>query len=120
MAGIKEMFGRKINLSVSAYDTAWVAMVPSRDTPNVPCFPECLDWIVENQHQDGSWGLLPGHPLLVKDKLSCTIACVIALRKWRVGKQSVQRGNTSSILSINHIFIEHEPLYFMEAIFKGT
>ncbi|XP_027083239.1 cis-abienol synthase, chloroplastic isoform X1 [Coffea arabica] len=92
MAGVKEMFGRKINLSVSAYDTAWVAMVPSRDTPNVPCFPECLDWIVENQHQDGSWGLLPGHPLLVKDKLSCTIACVIALRKWRVGKQSVQRG----------------------------
>ncbi|KAL3512624.1 hypothetical protein ACH5RR_025341 [Cinchona calisaya] len=92
MARIKEMFGGKIELSVSAYDTAWVAMVPSRDSPNKPSFPQCLDWIIENQQQDGSWGLLPKHPLLVNDSLSCTMACVLALTKWRVGEQLVTKG----------------------------
>ncbi|KAL3512626.1 hypothetical protein ACH5RR_025343 [Cinchona calisaya] len=67
-------------------------MVPSKDSPNKPCFPECLDWTMENQHQDGSWGLFQRHSLLLKDHLSCTMACVLALTKWRVGEQLVTRG----------------------------
>ncbi|KAL0393923.1 UNVERIFIED_CONTAM: Cis-abienol synthase, chloroplastic [Sesamum latifolium] len=85
----------KVEISPSAYDTAWVAMVPARgySGSKQPCFPQCLDWIMENQNPDGSWGLqCPGHPLLVKDSLSCTLACVLALRKWDVGQQLVQRG----------------------------
>ncbi|MCD9559424.1 synthase [Datura stramonium] len=61
---IRETF-RKVELSPSCYDTAWVAMVPSRHSPKQPCFPQCLDWILENQREDGSWGLNPSHPLLV-------------------------------------------------------
>ncbi|KAL0312161.1 UNVERIFIED_CONTAM: Cis-abienol synthase, chloroplastic [Sesamum radiatum] len=85
----------KVEISPSAYDTAWVAMVPAWEYSGSkqPCFPQCLDWIMENQNPDGSWGLqCPGHPLLVKDSLSCTLACVLALRKWDVGQQLVQRG----------------------------
>nr|UNZ93471.1 diterpene synthase class I [Scutellaria baicalensis] len=84
----------RVEISPSAYDTAWVAMVPSREYSGVqrPCFPQCLDWIMENQNSDGSWGLNPGHPYLVKDSLSCTLACLLALRKWDTGHQLVQRG----------------------------
>ncbi|KAL0323969.1 UNVERIFIED_CONTAM: Cis-abienol synthase, chloroplastic [Sesamum calycinum] len=85
----------KVEISPSAYDTAWVAMGPARgySGSKQPCFPQCLDWIMENQNPDGSWGLqYPGHPLLVKDSLSCTLACVLALRKWDVGQQLVQSG----------------------------
>lgn len=88
------MFG-KIDLSVSSYDTAWVAMVPTNmGSPNhhQPSFPTCLEWIMENQKADGSWGLNPSHPSLIKDSLSSTLACVLALQKWEVGEQLVQKG----------------------------
>ncbi|XP_055819834.1 beta-phellandrene synthase (neryl-diphosphate-cyclizing), chloroplastic-like isoform X2 [Solanum dulcamara] len=82
----------KIELSPSSYDTAWVAMIPSRHSLRQPCFPQCLDWIIESQREDGSWGLNPSHPLLVKDSLSSTLACLLALSKWKVGDKQVHRG----------------------------
>ncbi|KAK2987195.1 hypothetical protein RJ640_026475 [Escallonia rubra] len=82
----------EVRLSVSSYDTAWVAMVPSRNVSDQPCFPQCLDWILENQHPDGSWCLDPTHPSLVKDSLSSTLACVLALQKWQVGDLLVKKG----------------------------
>ncbi|KAL0330886.1 UNVERIFIED_CONTAM: Cis-abienol synthase, chloroplastic [Sesamum angustifolium] len=91
---IREKMKGKVEITPSAYDTAWVAMVPSReDSGREPLFPQCLDWIIENQNPDGSWGLQhPGHPLLVKDSLSCTLACLVALRKWNAGDQLVKKG----------------------------
>ncbi|KAK2979350.1 hypothetical protein RJ640_000687 [Escallonia rubra] len=74
----------EVRLSVSSYDTAWVAMVPSRNVSDEPCFPQCLGWILENQHPDGSWCLDPSHPSLVKDTLSSTLACLdfIGSNNW--------------------------------------
>ncbi|XP_044446949.1 9-beta-pimara-7,15-diene synthase, chloroplastic-like, partial [Triticum aestivum] len=41
----------KPEFSPSAYDTAWVAMVPLPDTNRqAPCFPQCVEWILQNQH----------------------------------------------------------------------
>ncbi|KAM7502844.1 hypothetical protein LguiB_001748 [Lonicera macranthoides] len=92
---IRERFG-KTDLSISSYDTAWVAMVPpNRDSQNhnhhQPSFPDCLEWVMENQKADGSWGLDLSHPSLVKDSLSSTLACVLALQKWKVGENLVQK-----------------------------
>lgn len=81
---IKQMFD-KIELSLSAYDTAWVAMVPSPSSL-VPRFRECLSWLLDSQLPDGSWGLPQRHPMLVKDAVSSTMACVLALKKWNVGE----------------------------------
>ncbi|GAB2247065.1 hypothetical protein Droror1_Dr00006947 [Drosera rotundifolia] len=88
---IRKMFD-KVELSVSAYDTAWVAMVPSRSSQETPCFPGTVDWILSNQLPDGSWGLPDRHPLLIKDTLSSTLACVLALRRWQVGEDQMTKG----------------------------
>ncbi|KAM7270090.1 hypothetical protein ACFE04_029304 [Oxalis oulophora] len=57
-------------------------MVPSKNSPWNPSFPQCLKWVLENQLDDGSWGLPDRHPLLVKDSLLTTLACVLALKRW--------------------------------------
>ncbi|KAL2936261.1 Ent-kaur-16-ene synthase chloroplastic [Bienertia sinuspersici] len=89
---VRKMF-HKVELSISAYDTAWVAMVPSLAAPSTPCFPRSIDWILENQLCDGSWGLLDHHDTsLVKDTLSSTLACVLALKTWSVGEEQMTRG----------------------------
>lgn len=82
----------KVELSVSAYDTAWVAMVPSPRFPGTPCFPECIDWIADNQLPDGSWAPTHHMPSVTKDALSSTLACVLALRQWNVGEEYVKKG----------------------------
>ncbi|KAJ8758635.1 hypothetical protein K2173_000356 [Erythroxylum novogranatense] len=47
---------------------------------------------MENQRPDGSWSVHPYHPLLLKDSLSSTLACLLALHKWRVGQDMLKRG----------------------------
>ncbi|KQJ84541.1 hypothetical protein BRADI_5g21497v3 [Brachypodium distachyon] len=73
-------------LSPSSYDTAWVAMVPSPGSPKLPCFPRYVEWILQNQHSNGSWGLSQIDSSVNKDVLSSTLACVLALKRWNVGR----------------------------------
>ena len=77
---MREMF-LKVELTASSYDTAWVAMVPSSKSPQLPCFPECVDWLPENQLPN----LPHHHPWLIKDALSSTLACVLAetMEHWK-------------------------------------
>uniref|UniRef100_B9SIL7 Ent-sandaracopimaradiene synthase KSL3, chloroplastic n=1 Tax=Ricinus communis TaxID=3988 RepID=KSL3_RICCO len=90
-SSIKEMLNN-VELSVSSYDTAWAAMVPALDSSKQPLFPKYLSWVMENQKSDGSWGLDLNHPLLIKDSLSSTLACVLTLQRWNVGQQLVHKG----------------------------
>ena len=90
----------KVELSVSPYDTAWVAMVPSPYSSQTPNFPQCLNWLLENQSHDGSWGLPHLHPLLIKDALSSTLACVLALKRWGVGEEQRDKGTHAVLLFV--------------------
>ncbi|XP_011014299.1 PREDICTED: ent-kaur-16-ene synthase, chloroplastic [Populus euphratica] len=116
---IKKMFD-KIELSVSSYDTAWVAMVPSPYCPETPRFPECTKWILDNQLGDGSWSLPHRHPLLVKDALSSTLACILALKRWGIGEEQINKGlrfielNSASVTDNE----QHKPIGF-DIIFPG-
>ncbi|CAJ1958205.1 unnamed protein product [Sphenostylis stenocarpa] len=110
---IRKMFN-KVELSVSSYDTAWVAMIPSPASPHTPLFPECLNWLLGNQLLDGSWGLPDRHPLLMNDALLSTLACILALKQWGVGEDQINRGLQfieSNITSINDEK-QHPPLGF--------
>ncbi|CAL9016458.1 unnamed protein product [Prunus brigantina] len=110
---IKRMFN-KVDLTVSSYDTAWVAMVPSPNSLKDPFFPECVNWLLGNQLHDGSWGPPNLHPLLMKDALLSTIACILALKRWSVGEDQINKGLhfiESNLASANDEEI-HSPVGF--------
>lgn len=67
-------------------------MVPSPTSSEEPCFPACLNWLLENQCHDGSWARPHHHHMLKKDVLSSTLACILALKKWGVGEEQINRG----------------------------
>ncbi|KAF5195552.1 Copalyl diphosphate synthase [Thalictrum thalictroides] len=78
------------NLSISAYDTAWVALVKDIHGSDAPLFPSSLEWIVNNQLPDGSWG--DRYFFSAYDRLSCTMACVVALKTWNINPEGCENG----------------------------
>uniref|UniRef100_R7W8W2 Ent-kaur-16-ene synthase, chloroplastic n=1 Tax=Aegilops tauschii TaxID=37682 RepID=R7W8W2_AEGTA len=83
---------RKVELPPSPYDTAWVAMVPLRGSPHTPCFPQCVEWILQNQHENGSWDINDFGSSANKNVLLSTLACVLALEKWNLGQEHIRKG----------------------------
>ena len=67
-------------ITISAYDTAWIAHVPALNGSPGPQFPSSLQWLIDNQLQDGSWG--DPHMFLIRDRIINTLACVLALKTW--------------------------------------
>uniref|UniRef100_A0ACD5VBT8 Uncharacterized protein n=1 Tax=Avena sativa TaxID=4498 RepID=A0ACD5VBT8_AVESA len=82
----------QFTVSPSAYDTAWVSMVPLPGSPQAPLFPQCIDWLLGNQKDDGSWGIENNGSAVSKDILLSTLASVIALKKWNIGEEHITRG----------------------------
>ncbi|RVW46281.1 (E,E)-geranyllinalool synthase [Vitis vinifera] len=97
-------------VSPSAYDTAWLAMVPDPAGGNDgrPMFGECLNWVVNNQREGGFWGESDGYGNPTIDCLPATLACMLALKTWGVGSGNLERGlafihdNTEKLLAENH------------------
>ncbi|MFS8014551.1 putative ent-copalyl diphosphate synthase [Helianthus anomalus] len=112
---IKTMLGSMDDgeISVSAYDTAWVALVQDVNGSDGPQFPSSLEWIVNNQLSDGSWG----DPLIFSahDRLMNTLACVIALTFWNVQHSKCQQGlkfMKENISKLEDEDREHMPIGF--------
>ncbi|CAN1271045.1 (-)-kolavenyl diphosphate synthase TPS28, chloroplastic, partial [Linum perenne] len=100
-------------INVSAYDTAWVALVKDVDGTGRPQFPESLDWISNNQLDDGSWGdveLFQAH-----DRLLNTLGCVVALTTWNLHPDKCARGMKFFNENLNRLEdenMEHMPIGF--------
>uniref|UniRef100_J3LBR2 ent-copalyl diphosphate synthase n=2 Tax=Oryza brachyantha TaxID=4533 RepID=J3LBR2_ORYBR len=79
-------------ITASAYDTAWVALVPRLEGGGGegPEFPGAVRWIVGRQLADGSWG--DGVVFSAYDRVINTLACVVALTKWSLHQHSCNRG----------------------------
>ncbi|KAL9430942.1 hypothetical protein AB3S75_026186 [Citrus x aurantiifolia] len=112
---IKSMLGSMEDgeISVSAYDTAWVALVEDIQGSGAPQFPSSLHWIANSQLPDGSWGdhlLFSAH-----DRLINTLACVVALKSWNIHHDKCHKGllffkeNISKLENEND---EHMPIGF--------
>ena len=86
-------------LSPSPYDTAWVAMVPLQGHPLAPHFPQCVEWILQNQQDNGSWGISEIDLSTNKCSLLSTLACIIALKKWNVGPEQIRRGIINRLIT---------------------
>lgn len=69
-----------------AYDTAWVA----RLAPRYPGygFERSLDWLRQNQYEDGTWGAPLVH---YHDRFISTLAAIVALREVGADKRDERR-----------------------------
>ncbi|XP_057967946.1 ent-copalyl diphosphate synthase 1-like isoform X2 [Malania oleifera] len=100
-------------ITVSAYDTAWVALVEDVNGSGAPQFPSSLQWIAENQLSDGSWGdhlVFTAH-----DRILNTLACVIALKKWNTHHDKFKKGMSfikENISKLENENAEHMPIGF--------
>ncbi|KAH7838107.1 hypothetical protein Vadar_022141 [Vaccinium darrowii] len=80
-------------VSPSAYDTAWLSMIPHpKQGISCPMFKGCLQWIVNNQKEEGFWGEDGSDGLPTIDSLPSTLACIVALKTWGVGEQNIEKG----------------------------
>nr|WCR39981.1 terpene synthase class II ent-copalyl diphosphate synthase [Tectona grandis] len=77
-------------ISLSPYDTAWIALIKDLEGRDAPQFPSSLEWIAQHQLADGSWG--DEDVDLVYDRIISTLACVVALRTWNVHADKSERG----------------------------
>lgn len=78
------------DISISAYDTAWVGLVEDVHGSGTPQFPSSLQWIATNQLPDGSWGdceIFSAH-----DRILNTLACVVALKSWNIHPDKCHKG----------------------------
>ena len=76
----------------TAYDTAWLASVPAERRDQGPRFPSALQWLVEHQLPDGSWG---GSLRYEHDRILSTLAALAPLATFgrrAADRQSVQAG----------------------------
>ncbi|MDY7075332.1 MAG: prenyltransferase/squalene oxidase repeat-containing protein [Chloroflexota bacterium] len=75
----------------SAYDIGWLARLRNSATGNAR-WPDLIEWLLENQRPDGSWG---GEIVYYHDRIICTLIAIIALREnghTRQAQRSIERG----------------------------
>ncbi|XP_059660819.1 (E,E)-geranyllinalool synthase-like [Cornus florida] len=75
-------------VSPSAYDTAWLAMIPDPEQRDCPMFKGCLDWVLDNQRDEGFWG----EDQYNIDTLPTSLACMLVLKTWNVGDKNINLG----------------------------
>jgi ent-kaurene synthase len=80
-------------------------MVPLQGFPQAPCFPQCVEWILQNQWNNGSWGINEYDLSTNKSSLLLTLACIIALKKWNVGPEHIMRGTKKDEFNSNNFKI---------------
>jgi halimadienyl-diphosphate synthase len=96
------------SMSETAYDTAWLARVRDPNDHTRRAFPMAIDWLVRNQHADGSWG---GQVAIVHDRVVSTLAAVLALVDSPTSRaaSAVERGIaflTRSLPRIDEDYVE--------------
>ncbi|KAL0419894.1 UNVERIFIED_CONTAM: Kolavenyl diphosphate synthase TPS5, chloroplastic [Sesamum radiatum] len=104
-------------ISVSPYDTAWVALVEDISAGGRPQFPASLEWISNNQLPDGSWG--DSDTFSIYDRIINTLACVVALRSWNIHPDRTDKGILfikENIYKLEGENEEHMPIGFEVAL----
>lgn len=76
----------------SAYDTAWLAMIPDSQYPSQPMFKSFLDWLLNNQKPEGFWGESDTYGKPTIESLPATLVSMVALKKWNTGSSMIEKG----------------------------
>ena len=91
----------------TSYDTAWLASVPG-DVAGTSRFPTALQWLVDHQYPDGSWG---GHLRYEHDRIISTLAALAPIAQFgrhSVDQDAVAKG-TRYLWTHSHL-LRSEPL----------
>ncbi|KAL1536399.1 Gly-Xaa carboxypeptidase [Salvia divinorum] len=78
-------------ISLSPYDTSIVALIEDLEGREAPQFPSCLECVARHQKADGSWG---DDFFCIYDRILNTLACVVALKSWKVHDDMIGKGVT--------------------------
>jgi len=101
---VRNLNGR---MGPSPYDIAWMARVPD-DSGEGSRWPELIDWLIEHQWLDGSWG---GPIEYYHDRILCTLAAIIALKEYGKGIEAEQAIERGTRYIWNHLqFLHHDPV----------
>ncbi|PSR97188.1 hypothetical protein BD289DRAFT_111676 [Coniella lustricola] len=102
--GIKEIIkdlGQKLDaglpfgsFSTSIYDTAWLARVRSRNGERGWLFPECFQYLLQNQQPDGGWPVRASE----FDSIINPMAALVAMREHQLAEQGKQDQSLSADL----------------------
>lgn len=86
------------SMSETAYDTAWVARLSNPSAPEEPLFPAAYDWLLRNQHPDGSWG---AEIAFAHDRVISTLAALTTLARSPFRRQESEPAARRAILYLN-------------------
>lgn len=103
-------------MSPSPYDIAWLARLRCPNTGDL-YWPDLLEWLLENQRPDGSWG---GEILYFHDRIICTLIAGIALRengRRHYERAAVQRAEQYLWRHLHLLARDHFELVGFELIF---
>lgn len=110
---VKNLGGR---MNPSPYDIAWLARVPSAEGKGER-WPELVDWLIEHQWPDGSWG---GAIRYYHDRILCTLMAIIALKEKEQAHhaaQTIQRGEIYVWRNLHFLHQDPVELVGFELIF---
>ncbi|MBI4317387.1 MAG: hypothetical protein HY675_02765 [Chloroflexi bacterium] len=91
LSGVLPEADKRPGIAGTAYDTAWLAAVPVRPGQRASRFPSSLQWLVDHQSPDGSWG---GEVPYEHDRILSTLASLTALASF--GRRAVDRASVKS------------------------
>ena len=94
-------------MNASSYDIAWLARMPS-DNGTGARWPDLLEWLLEHQWLDGSWG---GAIPYFHDRILCTLMAIIALKEQAPEAQAAAAIRHGERYIWRHFhFLHHDPV----------
>ena len=99
-------------MSPSIYDVAWILRLR---LPDGSLFrPEYLNWLLERQHEDGSWGADIRY--YHHDRIICTLACAVALSEQEQTPQIREAIRRSEVFMWQNAHLMHRDPAFTELV----
>ena len=95
------------HMNASPYDIAWLARLPE-DGGSGGRWPGLINWLLEHQRQDGSWG---GEIPYYHDRILCTLTAIVALKERgeeSTTRKAIRRGEDYVWRNLH--FLHHDPI----------
>lgn len=101
--------GDRPGIAGTAYDTAWLASIATAEDPQTAQFPRALQWLVDHQMADGSWG---GAIYYEHDRIISTLAALVPLARFgrRTRDRAAIAAGTRYLWQHGHL-LKSEPVH---------